>query len=323
MTNRLMRLRQSQWMRDLLAETEFNQRQLIQPLFVVEGLSRDEEILGLGETKRNTEESILQRVEKDLEAGVRHFLLFHVPKAKAECAFHHEAAQRVIQKLKSHFGDQLFLWIDTCLCSMTSHGHCGVLRSSQTTSNPFDSSRTLNEISRAALAYVEAGADGVSPSDMMDGRVKHIRALLDEKGYDMKPIMSYSTKFSSHFYGPFRNAANSTPQFGDRQQYQIDVRSSTDALNSSQRCAEEGADLLMVKPGMSSIDLIKPIAQKCHLPVGAYQVSGEYAGLQMLSEKGLVHFEKALLETWHVFKRAGAQYIITYGARESRKLGLR
>src|SRR2546422_5305176 len=157
---------------------------------------------------------------------------------------------------------------------------------------------------------------------MMDGRVAHIRGKLDEKGHDLVPVMSYSTKFASNFYGPFRSAADSAPQFGDRRHYQVDVRNRSDALAASRRCAEEGADLLMVKPGLTSLDLIRPIREQTGLQVGAYQVSGEYGGLSVLAEQELIKFEEALLETWHVFKRAGAQYIITYGARYAKQLGI-
>jgi porphobilinogen synthase len=181
---------------------------------------------------------------------------------------------------------------------------------------------TLDELARSAVAFAEAGADGISPSDMMDGRVAHIRAALDEKGFKLTPVMSYSTKFASNFYGPFRNAADSAPQFGDRRGYQLDVRNRSGAIAASVRCAEEGADILMVKPGMTSLDLIRPIHEVTDLQVGAYQVSGEYGGISVLAEQGLIKFEEALLETWHVFKRAGAQYIITYGARYAKSLGI-
>jgi len=181
---------------------------------------------------------------------------------------------------------------------------------------------TLDELARSAVAFAEAGADGISPSDMMDGRVARIRVALDDKGFKLTPIMSYSTKFASNFYGPFRNAADSAPQFGDRRGYQLDVRNRSGAIAASVRCAEEGADMLMVKPGMTSLDLIRPIHEATDLQVGAYQVSGEYGGLSVLAEQGLIKFEEALLETWHVFKRAGAQYIITYGARYGKQLGI-
>jgi porphobilinogen synthase len=209
------------------------------------------------------------------------------------------------------------LWVDTCLCSYTTHGHCAVLDE-----QGIKLEDTLNELAKSAVAFAEAGADGISPSDMMDGRVARIRAALDEKGFELVPVMSYSTKFASNFYGPFRNAADSAPQFGDRRHYQLDVRNRSDALAASRRCAEEGADLLMVKPGLTSLDLIRPIKELTGRQVGAYQVSGEYAGLVLLAEQGLIKFEEALMETWHVFKRAGAQYIITYGARYARQLGI-
>ena len=323
MIDRLMRLRKNKWIRDLCAETEFNSCQLIQPLFVVEGLKADQEIPGLGATRRNSIDSVYRQIESDIEQGVRNFILFHVPQDKALKDFKLDSVSDVVMGIKRRFSDSLFLWMDTCLCSHTSHGHCGVLKdSSSFNDDAFDLSKTLHELKRLALSFAQAGADGISPSDMMDGRVANIRSYLDENGHSLTPIMSYSTKFSSNFYGPFRAAADSAPKFGDRKQYQIDVRNRTDALRASQRCAQEGADLLMVKPGMTSIDLIKPILELCGRPVGAYQVSGEYASLLLLAEKGLINYEQALLESWHVFKRAGAQFIISYGARDLRKLGL-
>ncbi len=171
------------------------------------------------------------------------------------------------------------------------------------------------------LTYVKAGANGISPSDMNDGRVAHLRATLDAAGFDIAPIMSYSTKFASNFYGPFRDAADSAPQFGDRRSYQLDVRNRSDALASSRRCAEEGADLLMVKPGQPSADLIRPIAEQTGLPVGAYQVSGEYTSLVLLAREKFVDFDAALLESWYNLRRAGASYIITYGARLAQRPG--
>ncbi|MFZ4793254.1 MAG: porphobilinogen synthase [Blastocatellia bacterium] len=322
MNRRLMRLRATRHLRDLCAETEFNRAQLIQPLFVVEGLAGDEAIPGLKGTLRQNIESMLHQVESDLAAGVTQFLLFASPAGKRGSGFDHHFTQEAIRALRQRFGADLCLWIDTCLCSSTTHGHCAVHRQgSPDNPNIIDLEATVEELARAAVAFAEAGADGISPSDMMDGRVARIRLRLDENGFDLVPIMSYSTKFASNFYGPFRIAADSAPQFGDRRHYQIDVRNRTDALAASERCAEEGADLLMVKPGMTSIDLIGPIRQATGRPVGAYQVSGEYAGLVLLAEHGLTNFEAALLETWHVFKRAGAQFIITYGARYAKAMG--
>lgn len=314
---RLMRLRASAHLRDLCAETEFTRAQLIQPLFVVEGLKSEEAIRGLRGNVRHSAASLLRQIESDLAAGVTQFLLFPVPGEKKEKDFAHRFTAGAIGEIRKQFGNDLCLWIDTCLCSYTTHGHCAVLDGER-----IDHQATLDELAKSAVAFAAAGADGISPSDMMDGRVARIRAALDERGMDLVPVMSYSTKFASSFYGPFRNAADSAPQFGDRRHYQLDVRNRSGTIAASLRCAEEGADLLMVKPGATSLDLIAPIRDRSGLQVGAYQVSGEYAGLSLLAEEGLVNFDQALLETWHVFKRAGAQFIITYGAREARRLGI-
>jgi len=314
---RLMRMRATQHLRDLCAETGFNCAQLIQPFFVVEGLKEDEPIAGLRGNVRLTISSALRQIESDLEDGVTHFLLFPVPGEKRENNFDHQFERDVISQIKKQFGSNLCLWVDTCLCAYTTHGHCAVLDQ-----KGIDLPTTLDELANSALAFAESGADGISPSDMMDGRVAHIRAKLDANGFDIVPVMSYSTKFASNFYGPFRNAADSAPQFGDRKAYQLDVRNRSDAVACSVRCAEEGADILMVKPGLTSLDLITPIKEATSLQVGAYQVSGEYAGLSLLADNGLIDFERGLMETWHVFKRAGAQFIITYGARYAKKLGI-
>jgi porphobilinogen synthase len=314
---RLMRLRASQHLRDLCAETEFNRAQLIQPFFVVEGLNQTEPIPGLRGNLRHNIPSALRQIEEDLNDGVTHFLLFPVPSTKKESGFDHESTRETISQIRKQFGQSLCLWIDTCLCSYTTHGHCAVLDD-----KGIKLDETLNELARSAVAFAEAGADGISPSDMMDGRVGRIRAALDANGFNLVPVMSYSTKFASNFYGPFRNAADSAPQFGDRRHYQLDVRNRSGAIAASVRCAEEGADLLMVKPGLTSLDLIRPIHDRTGLQCGAYQVSGEFGGLSVLADQGLIKFEDALLETWHVFKRAGAQYIITYGARYAKQLGI-
>ena len=225
---------------------------------------------------------------------------------------------RAIREIKSQHGGGLTLWVDTCLCSSTHSGHCCLFDARGRQDLP----ATLQELGALALTYAAAGADGVAPSDMNDGRVASLRATLDAAGFELTPIMSYSSKFASNLYGPFRAAAESTPQFGDRRTYQLDVRSRRDAVAASVRCAEEGADLLMVKPGMSSIDLLAPIAAATGKPVGAYQVSGEFAGLALLAREGLLNFDAAMLESWQVMRRAGASFIITYGARRARNLGL-
>ena len=232
---RLMRLRASQHLRDLCAETEFNRAQLIQPYFVVEGLQNDEAIAGLRGNVRHNIPSALRQIEKDLNDGVTQFLLFPVPAEKRENGFDHQSTHKTISEIRRQFGSSLCLWIDTCLCSYTTHGHCAVLDE-----KGIKLEETLDELAKSAIAFAEAGADGISPSDMMDGRVARIRKALDEKGLNLVPVMSYSTKFASNFYGPFRNAADSAPQFGDRRHYQLDVRNRNDAIAASRRCAGDG-----------------------------------------------------------------------------------
>jgi porphobilinogen synthase len=315
---RLQRLRRTTALRDLCAETGFGSAQLIQPLFLDAQASRSQAIPGLADNHTHDATSLLRQVDEDLAAGVRHFLLFPVPATKQSANFSADFAAESVARIRNACGEHASLWVDTCLCSFSDTGHCCLFdaRGRQ------DLETTLDEISRLALTYASAGADGVSPSDMNDGRVAHLRARLDAAGHELLPIMSYSSKFASSYYGPFRHAAQSAPVHGDRRSYQLDVRSRRDAIAASQRCADEGADLLMVKPGMSSIDLLAPIAAATHKPVGAYQVSGEYASLVLLAREGLGDFDAMLLESWQVFRRAGASYIISYGARHARRLGL-
>jgi porphobilinogen synthase len=315
---RLQRLKATAALRDLVSEIGFGRAQLVQPLFVVEGLGGPETIPGLGDNPRLPLADLGARVERDLEAGVRQFMLFVVPAAKQARGFDPAFAARAIETVAARSGGRATLWVDTCLCSHTDSGHCCL----HDARGRVDLPATLAELGALARAYADAGADGIAPSDMNDGRVAHLRAVLDAAGHDLVPVMSYSSKFASGFYGPFRVAADSAPQHGDRRGYQLDVRSARDAYAASVRCAEEGADLLMVKPGMSSIDLIAGIGARTGLPVGAYQVSGEYAGLTLLAREGLADFDAALLESWYVMRRAGAAFIVTYGARLASALGL-
>jgi porphobilinogen synthase len=224
----------------------------------------------------------------------------------------------VVSTITRAFGEAIHLWVDICLCSSTGDGHCAI----SSRDGRIDLDATLLALEEMTLRVADAGAGGVSPSDMMDGRTARLRGALDARGHSAIPIMSYSTKFASKFYGPFRSAAASAPKHGTREHYQIDVRARTDAIQSSVRCAEEGADLLMVKPGLTSLDLIAPIKAATGRLVGAYQVSGEYAALCALGRDGLADLDAALLETWHVFRRAGAAYVITYGARRAKALGV-
>ena len=314
---KLHRLKSNKLLRDLCSETDFTKANFVQPLFVNESLSKKEEIIGLKDNFVMNLEDTHRQINEDISNGVNNFLLFISSKSKSKDTFNLNFHEKVISSIKDVFKDNINLWTDVCLCSLTDHGHCCLFDKDKS----INIDATLNEISKIALTYVEAGADIIAPSDMMDGRTLKIREILDHSNFSMTPIISYSTKFSSNFYGPFRNAADSTPLFGDRKQYQLDYRNKSEAIRASIRCAEEGADMLMVKPAMTSIDLIKDIRNKTNLMVGAYQVSGEYAGICLSEEKGLLNLEEALRETWHVMRRAEVQFIITYGARLAKKIG--
>ncbi|MBL7717045.1 MAG: porphobilinogen synthase [Bdellovibrionales bacterium] len=326
----LRRNRGNPWVRELTREVRVSVEQLIQPLFVVEGIPARESIPGLTGVFRETPETLLQQIEKDLEVGVTKFLLFGVPKNKGLSNFDPSFVASQIQAAKKRFGKKIFLAVDVCLCSSTAHGQCGVLSDSgDHVMNP----ETVSELVKAAVAYARAGADCVAPSDMMDGRIGAIRRALDEesaKHPSLKQtlILSYSAKFHSKFYGPFRVAADSAPKtiagmsepLKDRATYQIDPGRPSDAYLSSVRDQEEGADILMVKPGMPYLDVLADLSKRIPLPWAVYEVSGEYAAIELMAEKGLIQRNAAHLEAWTAFIRAGAEIIITYGAREARKI---
>ena len=312
------RLRQNQWIRELTRESRVSAEQLIQPQFVVEGISSKQAIPGLTGVFRETPDSLLKQVEKDLEAGVHKVLLFGVPSSKVKSDFSHDFTSHQIAALRKQFGSDLWISVDVCLCSHTSHGHCGVLSADE---NHVENSASVQELARAALAYAQAGADCVAPSDMMDGRVAAIRKALDSAGLDRTVLMSYSAKFHSKFYGPFRVAADSAPKSAlkDRASYQIDPSRFKDALLCSVRDSEEGADILMVKPGLPYLDVLAKLSKKIQKPWAVYEVSGEYAAIELLAAQGLADGPAAHREAWTAFVRAGASMIITYGARNARQ----
>ena len=313
---RLHRIRSNKNLRDLYS-SNFNYKKFIQPIFIFEKLQEKEPVPYLEHVYRDTEKTVFKQIENDIKHGVSHFLLFLIPKEKSNSKINSSFYSKMISNLKKEF-TEVFFWIDTCLCSTTTHGHCCLFDENQ----KIDNQRSIELLSELALIYVDSGADGIAPSNMMDGRVKSHREILDKNGHISIPIMSYSTKFKSNFYGPFRDALDSAPKFGDRAKYQIDVRNHEDAVLSSIRDAKEQADFLMVKPAMTSIDLISEIKKKTMLPIGSYQVSGEYASLCMLYQNQLANFEEILLETWNVFVRAGSSFIISYAARRGRELFL-
>lgn len=314
----LRRLRRSSHVRELVREHRVSVEQLIQPAFVVQGISAREAVPGLTGVYRETPDSLLKQTEQDLEKGVKKLLLFGVPGEKRQRDFDPSFTANQIAALKKRFGHDLFVSVDVCLCSSTTHGQCGILTPE---GDHVENHSTVEELAKAAVTYAQAGADCVAPSDMMDGRVRAIRQGLDRAGLDHTLLMSYSAKFHSKFYGPFRAAADSAPKgsaLKDRATYQIDPGNARDAFASSRRDAEEGADILMVKPGMPYLDMLYRLSQEIDKPWAVYEVSGEFASIELMAEKGLVNAPAAHLEAWTAFVRAGASMIITYGARSAR-----
>ena len=312
----LRRARLTPAIRDLTREVDVAPDKLIQPLFVAESLSRREPVPGLHEVFRETPDSLLARIEADLDTGIAKFLLFGVPASKRERSFDHGFTARQIAAVKKRFGDGVWLAVDVCLCSYTTHGHCGLLNDAW---DHLDNDATVDALAAAAREYAQAGADCVAPSDMMDGRIAAIRTTLDAAGLERTLIMSYAAKFHSAFYGPFRLAAESAPRrdvpLTDRASYQIDPARPTDALASAERDAAEGADILMVKPGLPYLDVLQELSQRIPRPWAAYQTSGEQAALDLAADQGLLDARRAQLETWTAFRRAGADMIISYAAR--------
>ncbi len=318
----LRRLRGSPILRDLVREVRLDHRQFMQPYFVApvsESHGAPVAIPGLTGVFRETPDSLLKRIEGDLEHGVRAGLLFGVPAHKqATAPFAVDDTVAIIERVKRAFGDAFFLAVDVCFCSFTEHGHCGVLSSE---GDHLENGATVAELARAAGLYAAAGADCVAPSDMMDGRVGAIRAELNRLGLERTVLMSYSAKFHSKFYGPFRAAADSTPKRGmeDRSTYQIDPGRYDDAWASSVRDDEEGADILMVKPGMPYLDVLWRLSQSINKPWAVYEVSGEYAAIELMAREGLMNGPAAHVESWTALKRAGARIIISYGSRHARQ----
>jgi porphobilinogen synthase len=301
----------------MVVDVHPRQLALIQPLFVVEGLATREPIKGLRGVFRESPDSLLAQVEADIKAGVEQFLLFGVPAAKSAQPDGCDFTERMISRLKQHFGREAFFWVDVCLCSATTHGHCGWIddRHGQPEVSDLSTSKAL---AKRALGFAQAGADGVAPSDMMDGRVNLIRKALDQEGLEHVLLMSYAVKFHSSLYGPFREAADSTPQSAlkDRATYQLDPRSLGQALRMMERDWDQGADMILVKPGLFYLDVLQRCAENKTIPLCVYQVSGEFAALELLAESGLAERQRLHLEALTAFARAGAKGVVTYGARD-------
>jgi porphobilinogen synthase len=312
----LRRTRLNRHIRELSRQHRVHREQLIQPLFVVDGLNSPEAVPGLREVNRDTSESLLRQVDADLTQGISKFLLFGVPRNKQDQDFDYGFTCSQIEALKKRFGADIWLAADVCLCSYTRHGHCGLLNDA---GDALRNAESVTELARAATQFAQAGADCVAPSDMLDGRVAAIRQSLDAAQLEHTAIMSYSAKFASAFYGPFRNAAESAPaadgRLQDRCSYQLDPGRRDDALLCAQRDAAEGADILMVKPALPYLDVLADLSARLPQPWAVYQTSGEQAGLDLAAEQGLLNAAHAQRETWTACLRAGARMIISYAAR--------
>ena len=314
LTNRPRRLRRNDAVRRMCRETRMSPDSLIYPIFVDEALHGVRPIESLAGQNHYGLDSVCQAVEECLAHGVNHCILFGLPKSKDACGSsawdEHGVIQEAIRVIKAKYPN-FYVITDVCMCEYTDHGHCGIL-----CGHEVDNDKTLEVLSKTALSHVQAGADMVAPSDMMDGRIAAIRQTLDEHGYTMTPIMSYSAKYASAFYGPFRAAAGSAPSFGDRKGYQMDPHNRREALKECALDVEEGADILMVKPALAYLDIIRECSDAFDLPMCAYQVSGEYAMIKSAAAAGLVDEYRIMCESAVSVFRAGANMLITYYAKE-------
>ena len=313
-TIRMRRTRQNDTLRNLVRETYLNVEQLIYPLFIAENTDDPQEISSMPGIKQWPLTYVGPEAKRILELGIPAVLLFGIPSEKDEVGSQAYNSQGVIQQAIRHIkaeAPDLLVITDVCLCEYTSHGHCGVIYNGNVQND-----ESLELLAQMALSHVVAGADLVAPSDMMDGRVGAIRHALDNEGYSSTPIMAYSAKYASGFYGPFREAAASSPQFGDRRSYQMDPANVREALREVDLDIGEGADIVMVKPALAYLDVIQQVRQHCNLPIAAYNVSGEYAMIKAASQQGWIDERRIVTEVLTGIKRAGADMIITYFAPE-------
>ena len=311
---RLRRLRRTESLRALVRENRVDIGDLIYPIFVEEGKGIKHEISSMPDIFRFSPDRLPQEVEEIAGLGIPGVILFGIPKDKDEvgsAAYHPEGVvQQAIRSIKKTV-PELLVATDVCLCEYTSHGHCGIVADGYV-----DNEQTLPLLARVSLSHAEAGADIVAPSDMMDGRVKAIREALDEGGFQNTPVLSYAAKYASAFYGPFREAAESVPQFGDRRSYQMDPPNVREALREVEADIAEGADIIMVKPALAYLDVIRQVRDTFNCPLAAYNVSGEYSMVKAAAQQGWLDEKQVVLEILTAIKRAGADIILTYHARE-------
>ncbi len=314
------RLRTTAALREAVAETRVHAAQLIQPHFVIESPREVQAIPSMPGVERTGVEKLVERVGRDLELGVTSVLLFGLSEHKdargSSAVDPNGLVPRAVHALRERFADRLTIMTDVCLCGSMEHGHCGVLRDGKVVND-----ESLLLLANVALSHARAGADVVAPSDMMDGRVAAIREKLDANNLADIAILSYSTKFASAFYGPFREAADSAPKSGDRKSYQMDMRNGREALRESLLDEAEGADMLMVKPALSYLDVIRSISERAAVPLAAYNVSGEYSMVKAAAANGWIDERSVVREILHSIVRAGADLVITYHAREALEKG--
>ncbi|MCX6008626.1 MAG: porphobilinogen synthase [Chloroflexi bacterium] len=312
---RLRRLRRSEALRALVRETKVEVGDLIYPLFVVEGSKIKQKISSMPGLYRLSNDLLPKEAEEIARLGIPAIILFGIPEKKDEAgssAYHPKGIiQQAIRAIKKTVPELLVI-TDVCLCEYTSHGHCGVV-----VDGYVDNDKTLGLLAKTALSHAEAGADIIAPSDMMDGRVKAIRQVLDRNGFQDIPILAYAAKYASYFYGPFREAAESAPQFGDRRSYQMDPPNWREALREIEQDIVEGADIVMVKPALPYLDVIRKVRDTFNHPLAAYSVSGEYAMVKAAAQQGWLDEKGIVLEMLTAIKRAGADIIITYYAKEA------
>jgi porphobilinogen synthase len=310
------RLRMTPALRDLVAESRLDRHMLVQPHFVVPGTGVSEPISAMPGISHESVDRLVETVAGDLDLGIRSVLLFGVPDDAEKspdgsaASAHDNLVAAAVAALKSRFGTDLAVMTDVCLCAYTDHGHCGIVDGDR-----IDNDATLPHLAAMALSHAQAGADVVAPSDMMDGRVAAIRDALDRDGLVDTAIMSYSVKFASAYYGPFREAAQSAPSSGDRRSHQMDTRNRREALLEAQLDVEEGADILMVKPALAFLDIVADLREAFTQPLAIYNVSGEYSMVKAAAERGWIDERAVVLENWHAFRRAGADILITYHGR--------
>ncbi|HEX9026000.1 MAG TPA: porphobilinogen synthase [Clostridium sp.] len=318
MIKRGRRLRANSAIRDMVRETTLRTKDFIYPIFVVEGENIKNEISSLDGNYHFSIDRLHEVIKEVKEADIAGILLFGIPEHKDECGSEsyndNGIVQQAVREIKKIDKDLLVI-TDVCMCEYTSHGHCGIIHGEDV-----DNDETLEYLGKIAVSHAKAGADIIAPSDMMDGRISYIRNALDENGFKNISIMSYSAKYCSAFYGPFREAANSAPEFGDRKTYQMDPGNRMEALRETQIDIEEGADFIMVKPALSYLDIIRDCKENFNMPLVAYNVSGEYAMVKAAGKLGLIDEERVMMETLTSIKRAGADIIITYHALEAAKV---